>query len=1224
MVRRLLMDRSFLAAALILAVSFGWAEEPGAAQLRQRAGSGDPAAMVQYAKELLKPPVTPIHLQEAMKLLQRAADAGNVDAMLRLSRILSDKKLMLPDYPRAFVLVKKAAENGSAMGMSVTGQFYYSGLGVPKDPVEAWRWIKKAADSGDQVAIDWLREHPHTEQAALPPAGKPASQQASSQPRQASTASSAAPAKAVASSPVPSAQPTPPDGLQITQDVLAGNRPGGEVLATKALMRMLVGPLSAAQEAQFNAQYAADYSRPTPAVVARHRRTNTLLLSAMVEREQMLRSLREYDAAQKEAQLSQAMGDTEGRNEALQIADLQNRILQDASLHFEKLSTEADAIQKAATAEKEEPAALTGSAAYRQALETTRATNAVSDAPADKWLLGRWVLDQTKIEQAKPRAEWNQRFTLNQDGGSADWVVHGHIDRPSWEKQVSWDETVRLRYSWTPPPHEIAVYGGSVWLVRKRPYTFSTTYSISSAGSGFKFATNDKEDLGAEWNVSFVSGQLLEGSDEPLYTIHNSPVYTRLDYPPVSGARDSNTETLKDMEAAAPRPRSNWFIRYETPSGQVTFIYRWFAGSTAVAETPVLDESLDEQKKAAIEEHLANIRFAQKAMEGNKLDLANATDPNVADQLRFSIVHNEQDIHDSQDLIESIKTGKDVHTRGPWEQHAEAVAAQNLKRAQEEADRRQQMQAAALRMAAILRKYAPNEAKNAHELILSQISTGIYKEGGMARAQATLDQIHQTTKKYCLEAQAVNENAQGKSAAIAANTARNVEILDDIKSGADKAVFVGSMLTPMGPGAVISIAYEGATIGIEKGPAEALKQMTKDAVMMAAMAGAMKAGEAVLGKFINPKTAVPLEDAFSAARFKQEMEFNQALVNRVKETQAGLRKASQAGATPAELARLETAATDAVSAANSSTLAKRIMKNELQSAEEAARVAQKQVQLTANSSDAAVSTTLRTESAAAQRLSAVEEMQAGYQRSLSGIYQKVDDAVVQRLRAKGYNVEKSWFKEFRNPTSKGINADRDLGLLREYENRLMMTDAKTGKTIPVLSKERFMQEAQQEYEAAYKTFNNGRSAKLADQNITTSVHSESFPLEFLDASKVGTASRDACDRAGKAIYNKVANALASSDPEFVNLQKAYASLSKDLKTKILPNLEKAKPGGVLTGNGIAKARQYWEEIAHIMDDFAKGRINPFDATQKMRLLTGGTTMKQVARKANALMGQLGR
>jgi len=77
-------------------------------------------------------------------------------------------------------------------------------------------------------------------------------------------------------------------------DVLAGGRPGGDVLATKALMRLVVGPLDAEQEKQFNAQYAVAYSAPTATVAAHHRKLNQSLIDAIVERELMLRSLREY------------------------------------------------------------------------------------------------------------------------------------------------------------------------------------------------------------------------------------------------------------------------------------------------------------------------------------------------------------------------------------------------------------------------------------------------------------------------------------------------------------------------------------------------------------------------------------------------------------------------------------------------------------------------------------------------------------------------------------------------------------------------------------------------------------------------------------------------------------------------------------------------------------------------------------------------------------------
>ena len=86
----------------------------------------------------------------------------------------------------------------------------------------------------------------------------------------------------------------------------------------------------------------------------------------------------------------------------------------------------------------------------------------------------------------------------------------------------------------------------------------------------------------------------------------------------------------------------------------------------------------------------------------------------------------------------------------------------------------------------------------------------------------------------------------------------------------------------------------------------------------------------------------------------------------------------------------------------------------------------------------------------------------------------------------------------------------------------------------------------------------------------------------------------------------------------VNFQKACASLSKDLKTKTFPALQAAKPTQALN-----QAQAHWEEIAHVMDDFAKGRTDPISATQKMRALTGGKTMRQVAGDAQQLMTKLG-
>ena len=164
-----------------------------------------------------------------------------------------------------------------------------------------------------------------------------------------------------------------------------------------------------------------------------------------------------------------------------------------------------------------------------------------------------------------------------------------------------------------------------------------------------------------------------------------------------------------------------------------------------------------------------------------------------------------------------------------------------------------------------------------------------------------------------------------------------------------------------------------------------------------------------------------------------------------------------------------------------------------------------------------------------------------------------------------------------------MNCDRDFGLIAGREAGVLKDGAK-------VELETFMQESQSVYEAHYRKFNQGRSAKLADQNITTSVHSESFPLQFLDCKQAGTASREACRRAGKAIYNKVTNALVGTDPQMVKLQKAYASLAKDLKTKILPRLKSVPPGSKVTGaaaEGAPIGRR-----SGVLDDFSKGRIDP--------------------------------
>ncbi len=70
-------------------------------------------------------------------------------------------------------------------------------------------------------------------------------------------------------------------------------------------------------------------------------------------------------------------------------------------------------------------------------------------------------------------------------------------------------------------------------------------------------------------------------------------------------------------------------------------------------------------------------------------------------------------------------------------------------------------------------------------------------------------------------------------------------------------------------------------------------------------------------------------------------------------------------------------------------------------------------------------------------------------------------------------------------------------------------------------------------------------------------------------------------------------------------------------------METAKPVLNIDTPALTQATQKWEDVAHVMDDFAKGRIDPATATQQMRLLTGGRTMRQVAGDAAGYMKKIG-
>ena len=84
----------------------------------------------------------------AFELFQKAADAGNVEAMAKLSECYYKGIGVPKDVTKAFEWEKKAAETGHIQSMSNLAASYMNGEGVVKDAKKAFEWEKKAAEAG--------------------------------------------------------------------------------------------------------------------------------------------------------------------------------------------------------------------------------------------------------------------------------------------------------------------------------------------------------------------------------------------------------------------------------------------------------------------------------------------------------------------------------------------------------------------------------------------------------------------------------------------------------------------------------------------------------------------------------------------------------------------------------------------------------------------------------------------------------------------------------------------------------------------------------------------------------------------------------------------------------------------------------------------------------------------------------------------------------------------
>ena len=93
----------------------------------------------------------------AIRISAEAARKGDLNALLRLSLLLSTSTMSDADRAKGFALLKSAAEQGLAPAQYQMGRRYEKGDGVTANLDEAMRWYKLAAAQEDILAVERLR-----------------------------------------------------------------------------------------------------------------------------------------------------------------------------------------------------------------------------------------------------------------------------------------------------------------------------------------------------------------------------------------------------------------------------------------------------------------------------------------------------------------------------------------------------------------------------------------------------------------------------------------------------------------------------------------------------------------------------------------------------------------------------------------------------------------------------------------------------------------------------------------------------------------------------------------------------------------------------------------------------------------------------------------------------------------------------------------------------------
>lgn len=625
-----------------------------------------------------------------------------------------------------------------------------------------------------------------------------------------------------------------------------------------------------------------------------------------------------------------------------------------------------------------------------------------------------------------------------------------------------------------------------------------------------------------------------------------------------------------------------------------------------IETAPSVDTDAEEEAEALTQEriafHQANIRIVERNLERDRADLAEASDPERRAQLQFRIVTAQSDIQSERDRIASIETGETVHSRTVFDDYAHNGMIVNIRKTQQEMQRFERSTQALYRLAGML----PNgEAATTRAFIDRQLTPDVVAQ----RDRESLKRIAQAVGNRVQGHHQQQEAAADEEAAWAM---LGEQAATNIRTAADQSLMVLSIAG----GQPVETAYQAVTGYIEGGPAEAalraasnfgtrasiavealrgyqaggLEGAAKRAAVSYAFAKGIEYGmgkimarrarsapgvdAAPSGRVTQPTTRPASVDAPALSRldideqraltaFKRARKQGENLVTDFQQAQRRLTAAGAAGRPAQEIIELQAQVRARAAAVNGSPHAKNFLK-------------------------------YRGES----------EVQRAYNAHLRAVHAEVEANFHQRMQAEGWS--QTPIREMRNASSAGsVGMDFDIGLDQSMARNL----SRNGK--PASGYE-WQVDASKAWDDAYQQ-TTGQRADLAWENITTPTHPESYRDMAWLAEDKSAVQRVWGQQAADVSRYKSWHML--NDPNLSQmeaLQEVSRGTAKDIQTKLGPMLEAVVPQSPASVERLTQSRSHWQRVQRVLADFGDNTIDPITANRRIREITGGKDIPQVA------------